>query len=137
MFKINYKIIIAVILNLFFFNKISYTQNYENIIITGNERIPNETIIVFSGLKNFEEINEDILNQSLKNLYNSNFFKDVSIKLIKNDIIIDVEEFPLIDTVNILGVKAKKIKDVLYKELKLKSRSSFNEFFLQNEKKIF
>ena len=46
-----------------------------------------------------------------------------------------MEEFPLIDTVTILGVKANKIRDALYKELKLKSRSSFNEFFLQNDKK--
>ena len=47
-----------------------------------------------------------------------------------SEIIIDVKEFPLIDTVTILGVKANKIRDALYKELKLKSRSSFNEFFL-------
>ena len=91
---------------------------------------------MFSGLKNVDEINNDIINQSLKKLYNTNFFKDVSIKLTDNKIIIDVVEFPLIDTVSILGVKAKKIRDSISEELKLKPRSSFNELFLQIDKNI-
>ncbi len=134
MFKINYKIFLVLIFNLFFLNSVSYPQNIENIVVNGNERIPNETIIVFSGLKNFNVINNDIINESLKKLYNTNFFKDVSIKLIDNKVIIDVEEFPLIDTVSILGVKSSKIRETLYADLKLKSRSSFNEFFLQKDK---
>ncbi len=135
MFKINYKIILVVIFNLFFLNTFSYANNFEKILVKGNERIPTETIIVFSGLENTDEINKDKINQSLKNLYKTNFFKDVTIKLIDNNLIIDVKEFPLIDTVSIKGVKANKIKDALYKELKLKSRSSYNEILLQKDKK--
>ena len=135
MFKINYKIFLIIIFNFFFLNSFSYSQNFENIVVSGNERIPKETILVFSGLKNVDEINNDIINQSLKKLYNTNFFKDVSIKLTDNKIIIDVVEFPLIDTVSILGVKAKKIRDSISEELKLKPRSSFNELFLQIDKK--
>ena len=135
MFKINYKIFLIIIFNFFFLNSFSYSQNFENIVVSGNERIPKETILVFSGLKNVDEINNDIINQSLKKLYKTNFFKDVSIKLTDNKIIIDVVEFPLIDTVSILGVKAKKIRDSISEELKLKPRSSFNELFLQIDKK--
>ncbi len=135
MFKINFKIILVVIFNLFFLNTFSYAKNFEKILVKGNERIPTETIIVFSGLENTDEINKDKINQSLKNLYKTNFFEDVTIKLIDNNLIIDVKEFPLIDTVSIKGVKANKIKDALYKELKLKSRSSYNEILLQKDKK--
>ena len=131
MFKKNYKIILFVFINLFFLNSISNSENVKNIIVIGNERISSETIIVFSDLENIKEINDDVINNSLKNLYKTNFFKDVSIELKNKELIISVKELPLIDTVSIKGIKAKKIKDTIYNELKLKSRSSYNKILLQ------
>ena len=107
MFKKNYKIILFVFINLFFLNSISNSENVKNIIVIGNERISSETIIVFSDLENVKEINDDVINNSLKNLYKTNFFKDVSIELKNKELIISVKELPLIDTVSIKGIKAK------------------------------
>ncbi|WP_440656589.1 outer membrane protein assembly factor BamA [Candidatus Pelagibacter sp. HIMB1509] len=135
MFKINIQIILLLIINLLFFNSISYSKKFEKILVNGNERIPTETIVVFSGLENIDEINNDEINKSLKNLYKTNFFKDVKIKLLDNNLIIEVKEFPLIENVKIKGVKAKKIQDNLYNELKLKSRSSYNDILLEKDKK--
>ena len=62
---------------IFFFKNYSLAKEISNIEIIGNNRISNETIIVFSDYKNNIEINERNINNILKNLYDTNFFKDV------------------------------------------------------------
>ena len=47
----------------------------KNIEIRGNERIPDETILMFSGVKINESLDDLQINSVLKNLYNSNFLK--------------------------------------------------------------
>ena len=42
--------------------------------INGNKRISNETILVLGDITPGSDFNNDQLNRSLKNLYNSNFF---------------------------------------------------------------
>ena len=86
----------------------AYSKNYEKIIINGNERISNETILVFSKVNDEDTLDENLLNNILKNLYQSGFFKDVSVKIENNDLIINVIENPIIQTVFIEGIKAKK-----------------------------
>ena len=56
----------------------SYSETIKNIEISGNERIPDETIKMFSGVQINEDINQQNLNEILKSLYESNFFKNVS-----------------------------------------------------------
>jgi outer membrane protein insertion porin family len=104
----------------------AYSKNYKNIIINGNERISNETILVFSEIPEDKSLNENLLNNILKNLYNSGFFKDVVVKIEGNNLTIDVLENPIIQTVFINGVKSKKIKESIQNVLILKDRSSFN-----------
>ncbi len=103
--------------------------------INGNERIPNETIIMFSGVNIGEDVSATKLNEILKNIYESNFFEDVKISLNENILSINVKENPLIENVEIKGPKAKKIIKALRDNLKLKERSSYNEFLLQEDKK--
>ena len=45
-----------------------------NIDVIGNKRVSKETIINFSDLKIGDDVTNDTLNQSLKELYNSSFF---------------------------------------------------------------
>ena len=44
--------------------------------IDGNERIPNQTIIMFSGINIGDDISTENLNEILKRIYESNFFED-------------------------------------------------------------
>ena len=113
---------------------ILYAQNIENIIVNGNERVSKETILVFSEINIGDNINNIDSNDILKKIYNSNFFKNVKISINKNEIIINVEENPIIQNVEIQGVKAKKNVELINKNLILKSRNSFNEFLLLEEK---
>ena len=103
-----------------------FSKNYEKIIINGNDRISNETILVFSELNDDRTLNENLINDILKRLYKSGFFKDVNIKLENNNLIINVIENPIIQTVFIKGIKRKQTEESLYEILSLKDRSSYN-----------
>ena len=102
-----------------------YAKNYENIIINGNERISNESILLFSEISDFKSLDENSINKILKKLYESGFFKDVTVKIEDNNLFIDVIENPIIQTVFIEGIKRKKTVDALYEILSLKNRSSY------------
>ena len=104
----------------------AYSKNYEKIIVNGNERISNETILVFSEIKDNKALDENSINEILKKLYNSGFFKDVKVKIESNNLIIEVLENPIIQTVFIEGIKRKKTEESLYEILSLKNRSSYN-----------
>ena len=104
----------------------SYAKNYERIIINGNERISSETILVFSEISEDQSLNENSINNILKKLYKSGYFKDVGVKIENNNLIIDVLENPVIQTVYINGIKRKKTEESLYEILSLKNRSSYN-----------
>ena len=111
-------------------------ENINNIKILGNERISKETILMFSDIKLKDKINDQKVNQILKNLYESNFFEDISVVYDQDTLFINVKELPIIQNIILDGIKAKKFKEEIKKSFKLKSRSSFNQFFLGEEIKI-
>ena len=111
----------------------SYAKNYERIIINGNERISSETILVFSEISEDQSLNENSINNILKKLYESGYFKDVSVKIENNNLIIDVLENPVIQTVYINGIKRKKTEESLYEILSLKNRSSYNSINVKKD----
>ena len=128
-----FKLILNFIIFFFCLTFSVYSKNYEKIIINGNERISNKTIIVFSEISNDKSLDENSINQILRKLYNTGFFKDVSIKIEDNQLIINVDENPIIQTVFIEGVKAKKIKNAIIDILSLKDRSSYNITLLKQD----
>jgi len=110
-----------------------YSKNYEKIIVNGNKRISNETILVFSEIANDKSLDENSINKILKNLYKSGFFKDVTVKIENNSLIIDVLENPIIQTVFIEGIKRKKTEESLYEILSSKNRSSYNSTLVERD----
>jgi outer membrane protein insertion porin family len=122
-------------LNFFLFVNFSHSETIKKIKINGNERISNETIIMFSDVVTGQSLNNDKINQILKNLYDSNFFDNVSVKFDNDILTIDVDESPLIKDIIISGIKADKLKKLIRDGLILKPRGSFNNVFLTEEKK--
>ncbi|WP_229704549.1 POTRA domain-containing protein [Candidatus Pelagibacter giovannonii] len=110
-----FKIFIQFILLSIFLNFSAYSKNYEKIIINGNERISNETILVFSEIQDNITLDENSINEILKKLYKSGFFKDVSVKIKNDNLIIEVLENPIIQTVFIEGIKKKRLKNLYMK----------------------
>ena len=125
---------IFTILFFFYFNSYAYSGTIGKIIIEGNDRISDETISMFADVKLNDNIDNEKLNSILKNLYDSNFFDNVSVSFDKNDLIIKVIESPIIEQITFTGVKSKTMKKELFKILKLKSRSSFNETMLSDDR---
>ena len=128
-----FKFFIQLILFSIFLTFSTYSKNYEKIIVNGNERISIETILVFSEIKDNKSLDENSVNEILKRLYNSGFFKDVSVKIENNNLVIDVLENPIIQTVFIEGIKRKKTEELLYEVLSLKNRSSYNSFLIKKD----
>ena len=128
-----FRFFIQLILLSIFLTFSSNSKNYEKIIINGNERISNETILVFSEIQDNIPLDENSINEILKKLYKSGFFKDVAVKIENNNLTIDVLENPIIQTVLIEGIKRKKTKESLYEILSLKNRSSYNSTLIKKD----
>jgi len=118
-FKIN--------LCLLFLATICFAEIFKNIKVDGNKRISKESIIVFGNILINEDYNDDSLNLLLKNLYETNFFKQVKLNINKNTLYIDIIENPIIEDLEIKGVKNKKMIENLLDAMKLKSRKSYIE----------
>ena len=69
-------------------------------------------------------------------MYDTNFFKDITLELISNKLKIKVDENPIIENITFNGIKSDTLKQEVTKNLKLKSRSSYNEVLLNTDKKI-
>ena len=108
-------------------------ESFLNINVTGNERISSQTIKNFANLKVGNVFSENDLNRALKNIYATNFFELVSLNITNNTLNIKVKEFPIIQNIEFKGIKAEKVVTKLIDRISLKSRSSFNEFLLQND----
>ncbi|MDC3174278.1 hypothetical protein OA868_00695 [Candidatus Pelagibacter sp.] len=136
MFKSIFKIVGFLLFVIFNSNNL-FAEIITDIKISGNERISEKTIILFSKAKINTDVDEEDLNSYLKNLYNTNFFKDVSLELDKNILVISVIEEPIIESVVFKGIKAEKILEPIKKVIKLKDRSSFKEnIFIEDKTKI-
>ncbi len=130
---------IRFLLAILIFTKIScFSSNAEiisEIQIKGNERIADETILMFSKINLGDTINENDLNEILKNLYNTNFFKNVAVSINNKVLKITIEENPIIENISYNGIKSDTLKDEITKNLKLQPRSSYDEILLIEDKK--
>lgn len=108
-------------------NNISKADQILKIKFLGNERIPDKTILMLTKFNIGDFFNEEVSNQIINNLYESNFFKDIQISFKDRILTIKVNENPLIDKINFSGVKAKKNLELIKSNLFLKARSSYNE----------
>jgi outer membrane protein insertion porin family len=115
------------------FSSNAFSKSLNKIEIFGNERISKETIKLFINADLNDEISENKLNDILKNLYDTNFFKDVVVKFDNQVLSIMVEENPIIENIIYKGVKSKRIIGILKDETYIKSRSSYNESLLKKE----
>ena len=105
--------------SLFTFNFILITgalsEQLKSINIEGNERLADETIILFSNLKIGDNIDPNIVNNTFKNLFQTDYFKDLKINFDSGKLNIIVKENPIIQEIKIKGIKNKSILSELEK----------------------
>ena len=129
------KVLSYTILLNFLFLSLSHSEILKEIKINGNERITDEIISMFSDIELGQDVKNSDINNIIKNLYETNFFNNVSVTLNNGIILINVDEAPIIENIVITGIKAQKIKELIKDNFKLKSRSSFNDVQLIQEVK--
>jgi len=113
---------------IFFFKlTLANAELVKKILIDGNERITNETIIIFSKTNIGDDLTINNLNDIIKNLYETDFFKDVSVNLENNILKIKVIENSLVESIEINGVKNKKLKQALLDQLTITEKRSYVE----------
>ena len=101
--------------------------------ISGNIRISDETVIIFSELKVNEEVSKSKLDQVIKNLYKTNFFKNISLNFENNTLFIQVEENPIIENLEITGIKKQSLVEFIKNKIKLAEMKSFDEELLSSD----
>ena len=107
----SYKNFFLIIIVYFFLTKLTYAQNIKNFNIQGNERVSDETVIMFSELDVGDFISQEKLNQALKKLYYTDYFKEVEISYENETIIIKVQENPIIQNIMINGVDKNSLNE--------------------------
>ncbi len=112
-YLINKFLIILLFLSLF--QTTSHAENIKNFVINGNDRVSNETIIMFSNLEIGENISDTTLNKALKDLYFTDYFKNVDISFSNGTININVDENPIVQAVKITGIKSNNIYENIKK----------------------
>ena len=128
-----FKRLLIILLSICIYFNSALADKLNEIIVKGNERISNETIILFSGIKLNDDIDTNILNDVIKKLYETSFFENISINFSNNILYINVIENPLIQTVEFTGIKNKSLIENLKKTILQKEKSSFVESKIQED----
>ncbi len=122
----NYKkILVGFILFILAFSVKSYSEVVNKVEVKGNQRITLETIIIFGDIKTGENYDEIDISLLIKKLYETNFFSNISAELINNQLIINVEENPIINSIVFKGEKANKYTEEINRIITLKEKTSF------------
>jgi len=122
-----FKIFLKSCFIIFFLTNFSLAEVIRNVEVFGNKRISKESIIVFGEIKYNLNYNDNDLNNILKKIYDSKFFKKIDL-IIDNSILkITVVEYPIIENLEIIGIKSDNLTQLILDKIKLKSRKSYNE----------
>lgn len=127
-----YKLIL-ILITITFISTNSNSEVVTKINIKGNDRISSETIKIYGDLKLNQDYSESDLNNSLKKLYETDFFEDIQIEIINNNLNLLVKEYPFINQLIISGEKTKRYKDQIKKIIKLKEKRSFIKSYINND----
>ena len=112
----------------------SIAETVKEIEIVGNSRISDETIKVYGDINNDKSnYTKEDLDNILRNIYETNFFKNVSVEINNKILIINLEEYPVINQLVFLGENSNKIKEKIKEFIKSKEKGSFIQNNIQKD----
>jgi outer membrane protein insertion porin family len=122
-----FKYIFSITLLLFVTFKVN-SEIVNQIVIENNDRVSKATIISFSNVEVGDDLYDIDLNNIIKELYDTNFFSDVSVQLSSGKLSISVIENKIIQSMILNGIKATKFKEAILDAVNLKEKSPYNEY---------
>ena len=87
----------------------AYADIIDDIVVKNNNRISKQTIITYGKI----ELNKDYtlkdINQVFRNLYETDFFETLKIDIVGSQLVINVKENKILQSVSVKGVKSKSL----------------------------
>lgn len=103
------------------------------IVVENNIRVNTETIILFSKVKIGDELDQNDLNNILKDLYDTDFFSDIEINFKNSILTLKVTENPIIQNLVFKGIKSKDFLKALKERVSIKEKNPFIENKVKSE----
>ena len=112
---------LSIITFFYFFTFSLYAENVSKLEVKGNKRVGVETIKVYGDIKNLpSDFSRSDLDKIIQNLYETNFFENVSVQISNNTLVISLREYPIINQLVLIGEQSTnikmKLKDLLNKK---------------------
>ena len=101
------------ITNIYAEDEITENSVISNIIIKGNNRVTNNTILSYSDVKEGDIFNPQLVKKIIQDLYRTGYFDDISVSLNFNDLLINVSEKPIISEIIITDNNIIEDEDIL------------------------
>ena len=130
------KIFFASLIVLFSFSTSLKAEKLNKIIISGNERISDETLIVYGEIVKNKDYTQDDIDTIIKNLYDTKFFSTISVNFSNGILKVDVKENPIINSITLQGEATKKYTKALLNFMTLKEKSSYIKNDVKNDVEI-
>ena len=111
----------------------SYAEVIKKILIDGNKRVSDETVIIYGDIELNKNILEKDINEIIRKLYSTNFFEEVNINFKNNVLSVKLKEYPVVNQLIILGEKRDSFQKQIKKIIKLKENKSFVRSFLARD----
>ena len=120
------KKLLSIILSVIFIAGSSFAEIVNEIQISGNKRVSDETVKVYGEIKpKGSDFSNSDINNILKNLYSTNFFEDVNIEIRNKKLIINLIEYPVINEIVLIGEQNTRVKNQIKKIISSKEKNSF------------
>ncbi len=104
--------------------------------INGNKRVSDETVKVYGSISLGKDLSKSDIDKILQNLYSTEFFKNVSVELNDNVLKVNLQEYPIINELVILGESKSQYRDEIKKLINLKKNGSYIEAKLSQDIEI-
>ncbi len=124
------KLFIKIVVFFFFSLSLAKAETLQKFDISGNKRISDQTIIIFSELKINEKITKSKLDKVIKKLYQTNFFRNINLSFDNQTLFLKVEENPIIENLQITGIKKQSLVEFIKGRLQLAEMKSFDQELL-------
>ena len=126
-------LLIKIIVIFSFLLSFANAETIKKFEISGNKRISDQTIIIFSEIKINEEITKSKLDEVIKKLYKTSFFKDINLSFENQTLFLKVEENPIIEKLEITGIKKQSLVEFIKGKLQLAEMKSFDQNLLSSD----
>jgi outer membrane protein insertion porin family len=103
------------------FSQAAMAATVNNVVFNGNQRVENETILSYMQLGVGDQFSDEAIDASIKALFQTGLFRDVSVVRQGGSLVVTVSENPLINIVNIEG-NEEVDDETLLKEVEVRER---------------